>query len=127
MATIEGTIAAVVELGRSYTGIASNAFNFALIHVNFPAYVGSTDSYNIAGVGAAITSSSKRGKTTTIKQAMNAGPGKNSAGTAVYAGAPTVSTDALTGNLTQVDLSTEIDVPLGTTVPIKILVAYTEA
>jgi len=127
MATIEGTIVGVSELARGYTGIAGNAFNVALVHVNFPAYVASADSYNIAGVGAAITASSKRGKTTTIKQAMNAGPGKNSAGTAVYAGAPTVSTDALTGNLTAVDLSTEIDVPLGTTIPVKLLVAYTEA
>lgn len=126
MATIAGTIVGVTELLRGYSGV-NNAFNVALIHVNFPAYVASTDTYSIAGVGAAITASSKRGKTTTIRQAMNAAPGKNSAGTAVYAGALTVSADALTGSLTQVDLSTEIDVPLGTTVPLAILVAYTEA
>lgn len=127
MAVIEGTIVGVTELQRSYTGIAGNAFNVALIHVSFPAYVATTDSINIAGVGAAITASSKRGKTTTIKSAMGAGPGKNSAGTACYTGALTVSTDALTGGLKAVDLSTELSVPLGTVVPVQILVAYTEA
>lgn len=127
MATIEGTIVGVADARRSFTGINNNACGVALVHVNFGAYVASADSYNIAAVGAAIAASRRTGKTITIRQACNASPGRNSAGTAVYAGAPTVSTDALTGNLTQVDLSTEIDVPLGTTVPIAILVFYSEA
>jgi hypothetical protein len=126
MATIAGTIVGVTELLRGYSGV-NNAYNVALVHVSFPAYVASTDDYSIAGVGAAIASSSKRGKTNTIKQAITASPGKNSAGTAVYAGALTVSTDALTGSLTSVDLTTEINVPLGTTVPLALLVSYTEA
>ena len=128
-----GTIRAVVHILKSYSGIggvdtgASSAvveLNTFLVHVDFPAYVASTDTFSIAGVGAAIGSWTKDGKTYTLRNAQQAGFGKNSAGTAVTCNAITVSTDALTGNLTDI-AGTEIDVPLGTTVPLQILVATT--
>jgi hypothetical protein len=128
-----GTIVGITHLLKSYSGItgvdsgASNATveidNF-LVAVNFPAYVASTDTYSIAGVGAAITSWAKDGKTYTLRNAQVAGFGKNSAGTAVTCTAVAVSVDALTGNLTDI-ASTEIDVPLGTTTPITFIVAAT--
>jgi hypothetical protein len=126
MSTIQGTITAVHHIGRSYTGIAHDGWNVALIHVSFPAYIATTDTINIAAVGAGIASATRSGKTNTLQRAMCAGPGKNSVNTACYAGALTVSSDALTGGLKDVSGS-EVSVPLGTTVPVQILVAYTEA
>lgn len=134
MSTITGTVVGVVHLGRNFSGV-NPAWNFALVSVSFPAYIASTDSISITGVGAAIETSAKRGKTNTLKCAMCAMPGQNSAGTAFYPsagtvnalGALTISTDALLGGLKTVDLNTEVSVPLGSTVPAQILVAYTEA
>jgi hypothetical protein len=128
-----GTIRGIVHELKSYSGVtaidagASNAvveLHTFLVAVDFPAYVASTDTFSIAGVGAAISSWAKDGKTYTLRNAQQAGFGKNSAGTAVTCNAVTVSTDALTGNLTDI-AGTEIDVPLGTTVPVTLLVAAT--
>lgn len=126
MSTIQGTITGVVHIGRNFAGI-NPAWNYALVSVSFPAYIATTDTINIAGVGAAIETFTKRGKTNTITSAMGVMPGKNSAGTAFYLGALTVSTDALTGGLKAADLTTEVSVPLGSTVPAQFVVCYTEA
>jgi hypothetical protein len=127
MSTIEGTIVAVQQIGRSYTGIGAE--HNAVVHVSFPAYIGTTDTINIAGVGARIQSDMKNGKTVTLSRAQCYAPGKNSAGTVCYAGNLAVSTDALTGGLKDGPLtgSSEVSVPLGTTVPVQIIVSYTEA
>jgi hypothetical protein len=127
MSVIQGTIVGVTQLGRSYTGIG--AMHNALIHVSFPAYIGTTDSINIAGVSTRIQSDAKNGKTVTLARAQCYAPGQNSAGTAFYAGDLTVSTAALTGGLKDGPLtgSSEVSVPLGSTVPVQIIVAYTEA
>lgn len=127
MALIEGTIVGVTQVGRNYTGIGTESN--ALIHVSFPAYVATTDTINIAGVSTRIQSDLKNGKTVTLSRAQCWAPGKNSAGTACYAGNLAVSSAALTGGLKDGPLtgSSEVSVPLGTTVPVQIVVSYTEA
>lgn len=121
-----GTIVAVDHPQRNFTGIAPTV-QTAVINVHFyDAYTASDDTFSIADVGATIESFTKRGKTNTILEAMCMYPGMNSAGTAVYSGPLTVSTDALTGSLCNVSDS-EINVPGGTTVPVQILVRYSEA
>ena len=133
MATIAGTIRAVVHAHRSFTGITgpdsgnSNAaveLHAFLVSVNFGAYVAAADTFSIAGVGAAIGTYTRDGKTYTLRDAMVVGFGKNSAGTAITCSAVTVSTDALTGNLTDI-AGTEIDVPLGTVSPLMFMVTAT--
>lgn len=131
-AVVPGTIVGVTHL-REYTGINA-AMHAAIIHVTFTAYTASTDSISIAGVGAAIEASAKRGKTNTIKAAMVLSPGKDATGTACYpcyttvAGVLTVSSDALTGLMKAADLSTEVSVDSGGTItPAQIIVLYTEA
>lgn len=128
-----GTIRGIVHEIKSFSGITavdsadSNAaveIHTFLIVVDFPAYTASADTFSIAGVGAAIASWAKDGKTYKLRNAQQAGFGKNSAGTAVTCNAVTVSTDALTGNLTDI-AGTEIDLPGGTTVPVTLLVAAT--
>lgn len=76
--------------------------------VDFPAYTGASDSFSIAGVGAAIAAKNRNGKTHTLLQAMCIGAGYDTNSQAVFTGACTVSTDALTGNLTTSDGTTEI-------------------
>ena len=132
MAVKAGTIVGVTHVYRNFTGIGS--LNMAFVAVNFPAYTATTDSFSIAGVGAAIETFSKRGKTNTLKSAFVVAPGKDSAGTACYptdttvAGALTVSTDALTGGLKAANLSTEVTMTTGGTVtPATIAVVYSEA
>jgi hypothetical protein len=131
MGVISGTIIAVEHL-RNPSRIGS--FQGAIVSVTFPAYTASTDSFSIAGVGAAIETAAKRGKTNTIKAAIVLSPGTDATGTDIYpchttvAGALTVSTDALTGGLKAADLSTEASVDSGgMTVPARILVVYSEA
>ncbi len=76
--------------------------------VDFPAYTGSTDTFSIAAVGAGIRAKNRNGTTHTLLQAMCIGGGYDTAQQAIFAGACTVSTDALTGNLTTSDGTTEI-------------------
>ena len=130
-----GTIRAVVHELKSFSGITgldtgnssvATEIQSFLVAVDFPAYVASTDTFSVAGVGAAIASWTKDGKTYKLLNAQQAGFGKNSAGTAVTCNAITVSTDALTGNLTDI-AGTEIDLPGGTTVPLMWMVACSVA
>jgi hypothetical protein len=127
MAVIEGTIVGVSQTGRNFTGIGT--VHECTVAVSFPAYVATTDSINIAGVSTRIQSDLKNGKTITLARAECKAPGKNSAGTACYAGDLTVSTAALTGGLKDGPLtgSSEVSVPLGTVVPVQITVLYTES
>ena len=127
MSVIAGTITGIDQSGRNYTGIGRT--HRCTIHVSFPAYVASSDSFSIAGVGAAIKANMKSGATVTLNRAQCKGPGQNSAGTACYPGDLAVSTDALTGGLKDGPLtgSSEVSVPLGTTVPVQIDVVYTES
>jgi hypothetical protein len=102
MAVIAGTITGV---NVAYSRAARKTYE---VCVDFPAYTGASDTFSIAGVGAAIAAKNRNGKTHTLLQAMCVGCGYDTAAQAVFTGACTVSTDALTGNLTTSDGSTEI-------------------
>lgn len=67
----------------------------------------SADNASIAAVGAAIAASRRDGRTVTLLQACLAAPGKESTGTVIGAKTVAISTDAITCELTQADLSTE--------------------
>lgn len=125
MAANAGSIAGKAQIIRNYTGLG--AINVAQVNINLPAQL-IGDTYTVASVGAAIQAAAKNGKTVTIVGAMDCGAGQNSAGTAVYAGAITVSGDGIAGQQGSAPCgSTAIALPGGTTTPIQILVAYTEA
>lgn len=87
----------------------------------------SADNGSAAAVGAAIAASRRDGRTVTLLQACMAAPGKKADGTVIGAKTVTVSTDALTMELTQADLSTEhADGALNNTFsdPIQLFVLY---
>lgn len=99
-----GTINGVTNVYGNFEGAGKR--KAYMLAVSFPAYTGSTDTFSIAGVGAAIAASTKNGKGNppTLIAGICAGPGLDTNGQAVYATggsgqAITVSTDALTGNL----------------------------
>ena len=110
MATINGTIKGVSLVQGNVNGVgARKAY---LLSCDFAAYTGSGDTATITGVGAAIASATKNGKTNTLRGGICVGPGADTAAQAVYCGgasvqALTVSSDDLTGNLT-VAAGTEI-------------------
>lgn len=100
MATISGTITGVSAL-RSKEGSGRKAY---LITADFAAYSGGSDTAAISGVGAAILAHTRNGKTVTLRGAVPAAAGYDTANQAVYftgasVQAATVATDDLTGNL----------------------------
>lgn len=100
MATISGTILGVTEL-RTKESTGRKAY---LVSCSFGAYSGSADTAALAGVGAAILAKTRNGRTVTLRGAVPAGPGYDTAAQAVYftgasVQALTVSSDDLTGNL----------------------------
>jgi hypothetical protein len=100
MATISGTITGVSGL-RSKASTGRKAY---LLTVDFGAYTGASDTAAISGVGAAILAHTRNGKTVTLRGAVPIAPGKDTAAQDVYftgasVQAATVSTDDLTGNL----------------------------
>lgn len=102
MATINGTIKGVSLVQGNVNGVgARKAY---LLSCDFAAYTGSSDTCTITGVGAAIATATKNGKTNTLRGGICVGPGADTAAQAVYptgsaAQALTVSSDDLTGNL----------------------------
>lgn len=96
MATATGTINGAT-LMRS--NVSTGARKTWLVSANFPAYTGSSDSATLTGVGAYISAHCRNGKTQTLRGAQSAGAGLDTNAQAVYVGACTVSTDALTFNL----------------------------
>lgn len=100
MGTALGTINGITEL-RVKEGTGRKAY---LLSANFPAYTGSTDTAQISAVGAAILAKTRNGKTVTLRGAVPAAAGYDTAAQAVYftgaaVQALTVSGDNLTGNL----------------------------
>jgi|1185.fasta_scaffold00702_5 hypothetical protein len=97
-----GTINGATLVCSNFEGIETR--KVYMLSVSFPAYTGSTDTCQIAGVGAAIATATKLGKTNTLRWGAPGPAGQDTAGQAVYAtgtavNALTVSTDALTGQL----------------------------
>ena len=104
MATINGTITGV-SLLRSKAQLGRKAY---LITCDFGAYTGASDTATVTGVGAAILAHTRNGETVTLQGAVPIGPGLDTnaqdvyfTGASVQAG--TVSSDDLTGNLSNVD------------------------
>lgn len=97
-----GTINGITLVSASFEGV--EARKVYMLACTFPAYTGSSDTCQIAGVGAAIATATKNGKTNTLRWGAPGPAGQDTAAQAVYATgtavqALTVSTDALTGQL----------------------------
>jgi hypothetical protein len=97
-----GTINGVTLVSASFAGL--EARKVYMLSVSFPAYTGASDTCQIAGVGAAIAAATKNGKTNTLRWGAPGPAGQDTAAQAVYAtgtavNALTVSSDALTGQL----------------------------
>ena len=91
--------------------------------MEFPAYTASADTFSVAAVGAAIAARRRDGKTVLLKDVTEAGAGKQGA-TEFYADTLAVSTDAITGELSNID-GTEIDAPNGVVDrPCSFIVSY---
>jgi hypothetical protein len=104
MAVVAGTITGVSEL-RAKEHPGRKAY---LLTVDFAAYTGASDTASISGVGAAILAKTRNGKTMTLRGAVPIAPGYDTAAQAVYftgtaVQAATVSSDALTGQLSGAD------------------------
>lgn len=98
MATINGTIDGVQFLGADASG-----GKLYVISCSFAAYTGASDSATVTGIGAAINSSTRNGKTAALVAGcvpVRAGAGYDTNGQAVYFGTATISGDGITGNLT---------------------------
>lgn len=100
MAVISGTIKGVTEV-RAALQTGRKAYLLAL---DFAAYTGASDTASVTGVGAAILAHTRNGKTVTLRGAVPAAPGLDTAAQAVYftgtaVQALTVSSDDLTGQL----------------------------
>jgi|1185.fasta_scaffold135628_3 hypothetical protein len=111
-----GTITGITELVGNAGG--AGLMRGYLLAVDFPAYTGATDTFTIAGVGAAIAAKTRKAGTNTMKTdcvPVCVGPGKDTNGQLVYIGACTISTDALNGNLTTDGAGTEITTSTATT------------
>jgi hypothetical protein len=103
MATITGTIDGITLLAASSTGVGAR--KTYLVTASFGAYTGATDDAKLAGVGAAIASFVRNGKTNSLVGALPHQGGLDTNAQAVYfSGASvkalSVSGDDLTGNLT---------------------------
>ena len=128
MATINGTIKGVSLVQGNVNG--SGARKAYLLSCDFAAYTGAADTATITGVGAAIATATKNGKTNTLRGGICVGPGMDTAAQAVYCGgasvqALTVSSDDLTGNLT-VAAGTEITSTTAST-GVQVLVVVDES
>jgi hypothetical protein len=101
MAVSDGTITGV-SLLRSKEGSGRKLY---LLTVDFPeTYTGASDTASIAAVGATILAHTRNGKTVTLRGALPIAPGKDTNAQDVYftgasVQAATVSSDALTGQL----------------------------
>lgn len=100
MSVISGTIKGVTNV-RAQLNTGRKAY---LLAVDFGAYTGAADTAQIVGVGAAILATTRNAKTVTLRGAIPAAPGYDTAAQAVYftgtaAQAATVSSDDLTGQL----------------------------
>lgn len=96
-----GTITGVSLIAGNVNGVGLR--RAYLLTVSFPAYTGSSDSATITGVGAAIAAKTRKAGTNTMRADAAptcVGAGVDTNGQAIYIGTCTVSSDALTFNLT---------------------------
>lgn len=99
MAVIAGTITGVSHL-RSQANSGRKVY---LITLDFAAYTGAADTASVANVGATIAARTRSGKTVTLRGAVPSAAGRDSSQdvylTGTAAAALTVSSDSLTGQL----------------------------
>lgn len=107
MATVEGTIKGV----QLFDPPSGTGRHMALVTVTFPAYTASSDTVNIAAVGAEIAARRRDGKTVLLKD-VTEGPAGKHGSTEFYLDTLAVSTDAITGELSNID-GTEINAASG--------------
>lgn len=108
MAVIAGTIKGIMLLSEPWSGSGRQT---AEVSVTYPAYVASTDTTNIAAVGAAIAARRRDGRTVTLTSVAEGQAGKQGT-TEFFNDTLVISTDAVTGELANT-VSTEIDAPAG--------------
>lgn len=108
MAVVAGTIRGIQFLSSSLSLTGTGSDETYLVTAGFGAYDASEDTASLPGVGAAISASTRDGKTRTLRGAVGSGAALDNAGQAVYIGVPTISTDDLTFSLTAVDRTTEV-------------------
>lgn len=129
MSTINGTITGCNLIAGNITGFgARKAYQ---ITATFPAYTGSSDTATITGVGAAISASTKNGKTITLRGGIPSGAGSDTAAQAVYFGgtavqAATVSSDDLTGQLNNA-AGTELTTTTGVSTGVQVIAIVDES
>lgn len=129
MATINGTITGVNLLRAS----ANGALKTYQVSCEFAAYTGSSDTATVTGLGAAILSHVRNGKTMTLKGVQCISAGKDAAAapldvffTGTSAWAATISSDDATGHLA-VAAGTEITSTTGTTKGVELAVTVLES
>ena len=110
MTAVAGTIKGVMLLGEPHSGTGRH---MALVTVSFPAYTASSDTTNVAAVGAEIAARRRDGKTVLLKD-VTEGPAGLEGGVEFYHDTLAVSTDAITGELSDID-GTEINAASGVT------------
>lgn len=121
MGAIAGTIVGVSMLRDPHSGTTGR--HLAEVYVTYPAYTASSDTTTVAAVGAAIAARRRDGKTVTLKTVCEGQAGKHGA-TEFFNDTLAVSTDAITGELSDT-AGTEIDAASGVTqLPCSFIVAY---
>jgi hypothetical protein len=121
MGAKSGTIVGIVMSGEPFGGATSR--HRAEVFVTYPAYTASTDTTTVAAVGAAIAAKRRDGKTVALTDVCQGQSGSDGT-TEFYNDTLAVSTDAITGELSDI-AGTEIDAASGVTArPCSFMVSY---
>jgi hypothetical protein len=120
MAAVVGTIKGITLMGEPFAGTGRHR---AEVFVTYAAYTASSDTTNVAAVGAAIAARRRDGKTVLLKDVTEGQSGMHG-GVEFYNDTLAVSTDAITGELSNID-GTEIDAASGVSDrPCSFVVSY---
>jgi hypothetical protein len=121
MAVVTGTIKGINILREPFGGASGRGV--AEVFVTYGAYTASADTTSVAGVGAAIAAVKRDGKTVTLKDVTEGQAGMHGT-TEFFNDTLAVSTDAITGELSNAS-GTEIDAASGVTDrPCSFIVSY---
>jgi hypothetical protein len=120
MAAVVGTIKGIKLVGEPFAGTGRH---YAEVAVTYAAYSASSDTTNVAAVGAAIAARRRDGKTVTLKDVTEGQTGMHG-GVEFFNDTLAVSTDAITGELSNSG-GTEIDAASGVSDrPCSFIVSY---
>lgn len=109
MAAVVGTVVGIKLLREPDAGVLGR--HLAEVFVTYAAYTASSDTTNVAAVGAGIAAVRRDGKTVLLKGVCEGQAGKHGS-VVFYNDTLAVSTDAITGELAN-DAGTEIDAASG--------------